>query len=142
MEKSYESIPAREVIRTLGREVKEFKFDSIMTPVSMVLEVVMEMAIPYLMASIIDKGVTAGDMQHIKETGGIMIVIAVAGLLFGVMGAHFGAKASAGLAMNLRLRMFESIEAMSFPNLDRFSTAGLVTRLTTDITNVQNAYQR
>lgn len=141
MEKSYESIPAREVIRTLGREVKEFKFDSIMTPVSMVLEVVMEMAIPYLMASIIDKGVTAGDMQHIKETGGIMIVIAVAGLLFGIMGAHFGAKASAGLAMNLRLRMFESIEAMSFPNLDRFSTAGLVTRLTTDITNVQNAYQ-
>ncbi len=141
MEKSYESIPAREVIRTLGREVKEFKFDSIMTPVSMVLEVVMEMAIPYLMASIIDKGVTAGDMQHIKETGGIMIVIAVAGLLFGIMGAHFGARASAGLAMNLRLRMFESIEAMSFPNLDRFSTAGLVTRLTTDITNVQNAYQ-
>ncbi len=141
MEKSYESIPAREVIRTLGREVKEFKFDSIMTPVSMVLEVVMEMAIPYLMASIIDKGVTAGDMQHIKETGGIMIVIAVAGLLFGIMGAHFGARASAGLAMNLRLRMFESIEAMSFPNLDRFSTAGLVTRLTTDITNIQNAYQ-
>lgn len=141
MKKSYESIPVGEVIRTLGREVKEFKFDSVMTPVSMILEVVMEMAIPYLMASIIDKGVNAGDMQHIKETGGLMIVIAAAGLLFGIMGGHFGAKASAGLAMNLRLRMFESIEEMSFPNLDRFSTPGLVTRLTTDITNVQNAYQ-
>ena len=141
MKKTYESISVREAIRTLGGEVKEFKFDSVMTPVSMIMEVVMEMAIPYLMASIIDKGVTAGNMQHIKETGVLMMIIAMAGLLFGILGAHFGAKASAGLAMNLRLRMFESIENMSFPNLDKYSTAGLVTRLTTDVTNVQNAYQ-
>ena len=101
----------------------------------------MEMIIPFLMASIIDKGVTPGNMAHIRHTGIIMIIVAVMGLLFGVMGAHFGAKASAGLARNLRNTMFEKIQAFSFPNLDKYSTAGLVTRLTTDVTNIQNAYQ-
>ena len=141
MEKSYESIPAGVVIRTLGSEVREFKTDSLLTPVFMILEVVMEMIIPYLMASIIDKGVTPGDIKHIKTTGGLMVVVAVFGLLSGLFGAHFGARAAAGLARNLRNRMFENIQDFSFPNLDRYSTAGLVTRLTTDVTNIQNAYQ-
>ncbi len=141
MEKSYESIPAGLVIRTLGSEIKEFKMDSLLTPVFMILEVVMEMIIPYLMASIIDKGVTPGDINHIKTTGGLMVVTAVFGLFFGLMGAHFGSRASAGLARNLRNRMFENIQNYSFPNLDKYSTAGLVTRLTTDVTNIQNAYQ-
>ncbi|MBR2187556.1 MAG: ABC transporter ATP-binding protein [Lachnospiraceae bacterium] len=129
------------MITTLGAEIKEFWFDSVMTPVSMILEVVMEMIIPFLMASIIDKGVTPGNMAHIRNTGIIMIIVAVLGLLFGVMGAHFGAKASAGLARNLRNTMFEKIQSYSFPNLDKYSTPGLVTRLTTDVTNIQNAYQ-
>ncbi len=141
MERSYEKYTPVEVITTLGAEVKEFWFPSVMTPVSMILEVVMEMIIPFLMASIIDKGVTPGNMAHIRHTGIIMIIVAVMGLLFGVMGAHFGAKASAGLARNLRNTMFEKIQAFSFPNLDKYSTAGLVTRLTTDVTNIQNAYQ-
>jgi len=141
MEKTYESIPAGLVIRTLGSEVREFKTDSLLTPVFMILEVVMEMIIPYLMASIIDKGVTPGDIKHIETTGGLMVVVAVFGLLSGLFGAHFGARASAGLARNLRNRMFENIQSFSFPNLDRYSTAGLVTRLTTDVTNIQNAYQ-
>jgi len=141
MEKSYDSIPAGLVIRTLGSEIKEFKKDSFLTPVSMILEVVMEMIIPYLMASIIDKGVTPGDINHIKTTGGLMVVTAFFGLLSGLMGARFGARASAGLAKNLRNRMFENIQSYSFPNLDKYSTAGLVTRLTTDVTNIQNAYQ-
>ncbi|MCR4591032.1 MAG: ABC transporter ATP-binding protein/permease [Lachnospiraceae bacterium] len=130
-----------EVFRTLGAEIKEYKFASVMTPISMVLEVIMEMIIPYLMASIIDKGVTPGDTAHIRSTGGIMVIIAILGLLSGLVGAHFGAYASAGLAKNLRNRMFEKIQTYSFPNLDKYSTAGLVTRLTTDVTNVQNAYQ-
>ncbi len=141
MERSYERFTPIEIITTLGAEIKEFWFASLMTPVSMILEVVMEMIIPFLMASIIDKGVTPGNMAHIRNTGIIMIVVAVLGLLFGVMGAHFGAKASAGLARNLRNTMFERIQSYSFPNLDKYSTPGLVTRLTTDVTNIQNAYQ-
>ena len=141
MERSYERFTPFEIITTLGAEIKEFWFDSVMTPVSMILEVVMEMIIPFLMASIIDKGVTPGNMAHIRNTGIIMIIVAVLGLLFGVMGAHFGAKASAGLARNLRNTMFEKIQSYSFPNLDKYSTPGLVTRLTTDVTNIQNAYQ-
>lgn len=103
-------------------------------------EVIVEMIIPLLMASIIDKGVTAGDINHIKSIGGWMLLLAVLGLIFGLLGAKFGAQASAGLAKNLRQAMFERIQTYSFSNIDHFSTAGLITRLTTDVTNVQNAY--
>ncbi len=141
MNRTYDSLTAAEVLTTLGSEVKEFTFDSIMTPVTMILEVVMEMVIPYLMASIIDNGVTAGNMEHIRNTGALMVLVAVLGLIFGLAGAHFAARASAGLARNLRNSMFERIQGYSFPNLDKYSTAGLVTRLTTDVNNIQNAYQ-
>lgn len=129
------------MIRTILKEVREYKWASIMTPVFMLLEVLMETMIPFLMASIIDDGVNAGNLGHIYKTGGLMLVVAVAGLFAGMAGGRFGAKASAGLARNLRSDMFNHIQTFSFANIDRFSTAGLVTRLTTDVTNVQNAYQ-
>ena len=128
------------VIRTIASQIKEFKRDSILTPLMMLLEVAMEMVIPLLMASIIDKGVEAGDLGHIERVGGVMLVMAVIGLLAGISGARFGARASAGLARNLRQSMYENIQTFSFSNIDKFSTAGLITRLTTDVTNVQNAY--
>ena len=129
------------MIRAILNEVKEYKRASVLTPMFMILEVIMEMIIPYLMASIIDDGVNAGDLGHIYRIGGIMIVAATVGLFAGAMGGKFGAKASAGLAKNLREAMFNHIQTFSFSNIDKFSTAGLVTRLTTDVTNVQNAYQ-
>ena len=127
-------------IRIIAAQIKEFKLPSVLTPLMMLLEVAMEMVIPLLMASIIDKGVEAGDLGHIQKIGGIMLVMAVIGLAAGILGARFGAKASAGLARNLRQAMYENIQTFSFSNIDKFSTAGLITRLTTDVTNVQNAY--
>ncbi|MBQ8803098.1 MAG: ABC transporter ATP-binding protein [Tyzzerella sp.] len=129
------------MIRLLLKEVKEYKKASLATPCFMVLEVAMEMAIPLLMASIIDNGVDKGDMGHIYKTGVIMIIFAAIGLLAGMAGGRFGAKASTGFAKNLREKMFNHIQTFSFANIDKFSTAGLVTRLTTDVTNIQNAYQ-
>ena len=129
------------MIRTLLKEVKEYKAASIATPFFMILEVLFETLIPFLMASIIDKGVNTGDIHHIYKVGGIMIVAALCGLLAGMAGGRYGAKASTGFAKNLRNKMFDQIQTYSFANIDHFSTAGLVTRLTTDVTNVQNAYQ-
>ena len=129
------------MISTLLKEVKEYKRASFITPVFMILEVLMEMIIPYLMASIIDKGVNAGDIDHIYKVGAIMVVAAALGLFAGIGGGRFGAKASAGFAKNLREAMFNNIQTFSFANIDKYSTAGLVTRLTTDVTNIQNAYQ-
>ena len=129
------------MLKTLGAHIKEFKFPSIVTPICMVLEVFMEMIVPMLMASIIDDGVKKGDMQQILKVGGIMLVASVFGLLLGVLGGVFGAKASTGFARNLRKAMFENIQTFSFANIDKFSTAGLITRLTTDVTNLQMAYQ-
>ncbi len=129
------------MLKTLGAQIKEFKKDSLITPVFMILEVIMEMIIPLMMASIIDNGVETGDMGHIYRMGGLMIVAAIAGLLFGIMGGKYGARASTGFARNLRKAMFENIQTFSFANIDKYSTSGLVTRLTTDVTNIQNAYQ-
>ncbi|MBQ5754998.1 MAG: ABC transporter ATP-binding protein, partial [Oscillospiraceae bacterium] len=129
------------MIKVLKAQVGEFKRDSILTPLCMVGEVIMEMLIPLLMASIIDEGVDKGNMQHIYKVGAVMIVAALLGLLFGVLGGRYGARASAGFARNLRRSMYRSIQEYSFANIDKFSTAGLVTRLTTDVTNLQHAYQ-
>lgn len=129
------------MLRVLLKEVKEFKRASIATPLFMILEVLMEMVIPFLMASIIDDGVNAGDINHIYRVGGLMVVAALVGLFAGMAGGRFGAKASTGFARNLRESMFNRIQTFSFANIDKFSTAGLVTRLTTDVTNIQNAYQ-
>ncbi|MCR5294706.1 MAG: ABC transporter ATP-binding protein/permease [Lachnospiraceae bacterium] len=130
-----------ESLKILLREVGEFRSVSILTPVMMIGEVVVETMIPLLMASIIDDGIKAENMNRILLTGGLMLLMALAGLLFGALGGVFGARASTGFARNLRRAMFNNIESFSFSNIDRFSTSGLVTRLTTDVTNVQNAYQ-
>lgn len=129
------------MIKTLAAQIKEFKKDSILTPCFMILEVIMEMVIPLMMASIIDDGVEAGDIHHIYMVGIAMVIAACIGLFAGVMGGKYGARASAGFARNLRQAMYDNIQTFSFSNLDKFSTAGLVTRLTTDVTNLQNAYQ-
>ena len=128
------------MIKTLAAHVKEFKRDSIATPLCMLFEVAMEMVIPLLMASIIDKGVEMGDLGHIEKIGAIMLVLSVLGLAAGLLGAKFAARASAGFARNLRQAMYENIQTFSFANIDKFSTAGLITRLTTDVSNIQNAY--
>lgn len=129
------------MIKTLASQIKEFKKDSFMTPVFMILEVIMEMIIPLLMGSIIDDGVEKGNINHIYAVGAIMVVMAGIGLFAGIMGGKYGARASTGFARNLREAMYINIQSFSFSNIDKFSTAGLVTRLTTDVTNIQNAYQ-
>lgn len=129
------------MFKTLGKYVKEYKKASVATPIFMIIEVILETLIPFLMASIIDDGVNKGNMGHIVKIGIVMFVLAIGGLAAGVLGGVYGAKASTGLAKNLREGMFDKIQTFSFSNIDKFSTAGLITRLTTDVTNVQNAYQ-
>ena len=129
------------MLKTLMAQIKEFKWVSILTPVWMIGEVICEMIIPKLMGSLVDRGIEGGDLSYIFRTGLVMLVVALIGLLFGILGAFFGAKASAGFARNLRKTMFDHIQTFSFASIDRFSTSGLVTRLTTDVTNIQNAYQ-
>ena len=129
------------MIKTLAKQIKEYKSASLVTPIFMILEVAREMVSPLLMASIIEDGVQAGDMKHIFAIGCYMILAAIVGLFAGVMGGKYGAKASTGFARNLREAMYENIQTFSFSNIDKFSTAGLVTRMTTDVTNIQNAYQ-
>ena len=129
------------MLKVLGAQIKEFKKDSILTPVFMILEVIMEMIIPLLMKSIIDEGVNAGNLNHIYKIGGLMVLMALIGLWAGLMGAKYGARASTGFARNLRKAMFENIQTYSFSNIDKYSTSSLITRLTTDVTNLQNAYQ-
>lgn len=129
------------MLKTLTAHIKEYKKASIATPICMILEVLMETLIPFLMASIIDDGVNKGDLKHIYIIGALMILVSLFGLFSGFLGGFFGAKASCGFAKNLRKAMFEKIQTFSFSNIDKFSTAGLVTRLTTDVTNVQNSYQ-
>lgn len=130
------------MLKTLLKQVKEFKKSSIATPCYMLVEVLMETVVPFLMASIIDDGVNVpgGNIRHICIVGLWMILAAAVGLVAGILGGKYGAYASAGLARNLRKSMFANIQTFSFSNIDKYSTAGLVTRLTTDVTNVQNAY--
>lgn len=129
------------MLKILAAQIREYKADSIKTPFYMILEVLMETAIPLMMASIVDDGVEAGNMAHIYKTGLLMVAAASVGLFAGIMGGKYGARASAGFARNLRNAMYDNIQTFSFSNIDKFSTAGLVTRMTTDVTNMQNAYQ-
>ena len=128
------------MIKTILAQLKEFKLPSILTPLCMIGEVICEMIIPILMGRIVDIGINGNNLNYIIQTGIIMIVIALLGLLSGLGGAYFGSKASAGLARNLRKAMYDNIQTYSFANIDKFSTSGLVTRLTTDVTNIQNSY--
>ncbi len=129
------------MLKTLGSHIKQYWKASVITPVFMIAEVAMEMIIPLLMASIIDDGIYAEDLNHIYKIGALMVLTAILSLSFGIGGGVFGAKASTGFARNLRKAMYENIQKFSFSNIDKFSTSGLVTRLTTDVTNIQHAYQ-
>ena len=129
------------MLKTLLAQVKQYKKSSLLTPLFAALEVVMEVLIPFITAMIIDQGIEAGNMKKVGLYGSIMLVFAMFSLLFGVLAGKYGANASSGLACNLRDAMYENIQTFSFSNIDKYSTAGLVTRMTTDVTNVQNAYQ-
>ena len=129
------------MIKKLSKFIKEYKKDSILTPIFVIFEVIMEVVIPYLMAKIIDIGVQNGDLNYIFKIGAILVVSAFLSLTFGMLSGRFAAKASSGFAKNLRKGMFYNIQNYSFTNIDKFSTSSLVTRLTTDVTNVQMAFQ-
>ncbi len=129
------------MIKKLLSYVKEFKRDSIATPIYIALEVAMEIAIPLLMGWIIDNGVEKGNMKYVVTIGAVMVIVSIFSLTFGVLAGKYAARASSGFARNLRKGMYDRIQSYSFSSIDKFSTAGLVTRLTTDVTNVQNAYQ-
>ena len=133
------------MFRTLAKHVKNYKLASVLTPLFMVLEVIFETIIPLCMGWIVKYGIEgndgAGDMDYILKMGGIMTVLVILACISGILGAAFGSIASCGLAKNLRKDMYSNIQSFSFSNIDKFSTSGLITRLTTDVTNVQNAYQ-
>lgn len=129
------------MIKTLAKCMGKYKKESIITPIFTAVEVFLEILIPFITASIIDKGIQAGDMRKVGIYGGIMLIIAFLSLFCGIQAGKYGAAASTGFACNLREKMYENIQTFSFSNIDKFSTAGLVTRMTTDVTNVQNAYQ-
>lgn len=125
----------------IAKEIRQYKKDALLSPMYTTLCVVLEILIPYLTASIIDKGIAVGDMEHVAKIGSLMAVMAVLAMFCGMRAGIHSARASTGLAANLRESMFGRIQDYSFSNIDRFSTAGLVTRLTTDVTNIQNAFQ-
>ena len=129
------------MVKKLLSQVKEYKRASILAPVLVTGEVFMEVLLPFFTASLIDNGINKGDMSNIVKYGLLLVVMALLSLTFGALSGHFAATASCGFAKNLRKSMFERVQTFSFSNIDKFSTSSLVTRLTTDITNVQNAYQ-
>lgn len=129
------------MLKTLAAQVRQYKKAAVATPFLTMLEVVMEVLIPMMMASIIDDGIEKGNMNHVFLCGGVMLLMAAMSLVFGVVGGRTAAYASSGFACNLRDSLFTHIQEFSFHNIDHFSTAGLVTRLTTDVTNIQNAFQ-
>ncbi len=129
------------MIKTLLTQVKQYKRVTILTPIFAALEVVMEVLIPMVTAKLVDEGITPGHMDAILRYGLLMLLLAVISLIAGTLCAHTAARASSGFAANLRDAMYTNIQRFSFANIDKFSTAGLVTRMTTDVTNVQNAYQ-
>lgn len=131
----------KHMLKTLGAHIKEYKKVSILTPILMIGEVLMETIIPLLMASIVNDGINKGDTTHIYVTGAIMVVMAFCSLGFGVGGAKYGAMAAMGFGKNLRKAMYENIQTFSFANIDKFSTSSLITRITTDVSNIQMCYQ-
>lgn len=129
------------MIKVLMSQVKQYKRESLLAPVFSALEVLMEVLIPLVTAKIIDQGISAGDIGKVYSYGSLMLVLAFLSLFFGILAGSFAAGASSGFAANLRDGMYENIQKFAFSNIDKFSTAGLVTRMTTDVTNIQNAYQ-
>ena len=129
------------MLKRLLRCVREYKKDSILSPVFIGLEVFMEVLIPFFMADLIDKGLNQGNMGLVYKLGFLLVVLALISLFFGAMAGKYAARASAGFAKNMRKDMYYNVQNFSFSNIDKFSTASIITRLTTDVTNVQNSYQ-
>lgn len=129
------------MVKKLLSQVKEYKKPSILAPILVTGEVFMEVLLPFFTASLIDNGINKGDMTNIVKYGILLVIMALISLTFGALSGHFAAIASCGFAKNLRKSMFEKVQTFSFFNIDKFSTSSLVTRLTTDITNIQNSYQ-
>ena len=129
------------MIKTLLAQVKEYKTPSLLAPLCAALEVFFDMSVPFVIAKLIDQGVQAENLAVAMKYGILMLVLAICGLTTGFLSGKFAAQASAGFAANLREGMYDNIQTFAFSNIDKYSTAGLVTRMTTDVTNVQNAYQ-
>ena len=129
------------MLKTLMAQIRQYRKSAIPAPLCTAGEVLMEVLIPFVTAAIIDQGIEAGNMNKIYQYGALMLVLALFSLCFGVLAARFSARASAGFACNLRDAMYCNVQTFSFSNIDKFSTAGLVTRMTTDVTNLQNAFQ-
>ena len=130
------------MLRSLYNQIGQYKRASVATPLLTSLEVVMDVLIPYVTASLIDKGINAGSMPHVYKYGALMVLMALLSLAFGIMAGRTSAYASTGFAANLRKAMYRKIQMYSFSNIDRYSTAGLVTRMTTDVNSLQNAFQQ
>ena len=129
------------MIKKLAKNIGEYKLPSILAPLSVTAEVIMEVFMPITMAQIIDKGIYGNNMNFVVKTGIVLVLMTIMSLIFGALSGSFAAKASAGFAKNLRKNMYHKVQEFSFLNIDKFSTSSIVTRLTTDVTNLQNAYQ-
>ncbi|HIV90744.1 MAG TPA: ABC transporter ATP-binding protein [Candidatus Eisenbergiella stercoravium] len=129
------------MLKTLLGQIGKYRRDTLLAPFFTALEVVMEVLIPFITASLIDQGIEAGDFQKVLQYGGLMLLMAFCSLIFGILAGTCAAKASCGFACNLRDSIYEKVQDFSFSNIDKYSTAGLVTRMTTDVTNIQNAWQ-
>ena len=129
------------MLKTLLRQIGKYRRDTLLAPFFTALEVIMEVLIPFITASLIDRGIEAGNLQKVLLYGGLMLLMAFCSLAFGILAGTCAAKASCGFACNLRDSIYEKIQEFSFSNIDKYSTAGLVTRMTTDVTNIQNAWQ-
>ena len=125
----------------LAKQIGQYKKETLLSPLCTIGCVILEILIPYMTASIIDKGIAVGDMGHVAKVGAVMAVMALVAMFFGVTANRLSARASTGFAANLRSAMFENIQRFSFANIDKFSTAGLVTRLTTDVSHIQMSFQ-
>ena len=130
------------MLKTLYKQIGEYKTASVLTPLFTSLEVVMDVLIPYVTARLIDDGLNAGNMGDVYFYGAVMVGMACVSLLFGILAGRYSAYASSGFAANLRRAMYRNVQTFSFSDIDKFSTSGLVTRMTTDVTNLQNAYQQ
>ena len=138
--KAVEPDKPKHVLRTLGQSIREYKKASILAPVFVTVEGILEILIPTIMASLIDEGITGGSMPATVKFGVILLVCSMVSLGAGFLSGKYAAVAGAGFAKNLRKDQFEKVQGFSFTNIDRFSTGSIVTRLTTDVTNLQNAY--
>ena len=130
------------MLRTLYKQIGEYRWAALATPLLTALEVVMDVMIPYVTASLIDKGINAGDMQSVYRYGLLMLGMGLLSLLFGVLAGRVSAYASTGFAANLRRAMYRNVQTFAFSDIDKYSTAGLVTRMTTDVQNLQQAFQQ